>query len=359
MDTILVLFIAHEGITQPDVWKLWKTMMPLYDVRFHVVCPNDPKYGTDLCMEHQLSVMGKTSWGSFSIVYETIKALCKISRLYRTNERWKRTFIVSGYDIPIRNLDTMKFREKDEIVSRRDIGNYFTHSQWMCLTAPFVNYISDRYTDHHDLMLELFHDCLLLNLQNPSLAPDELWLNFVGWNKKYFSRQYISLPTFHDNLRPISPIQWKDLRLKQYVNTGDGSGYRINLIQAIYRSRESECTFERKISPHVVFPREFLIHLFLDKDLLSGSVQHVDPSPSHEPTPQRPAYQKKQQHHRARMHKFFQIFADDFVDHKQQLHRLGQKSNFDQDTMIASRLAEMMDRLRQSPDIVKIYPSIN
>lgn len=203
-----------------------------------IVCPENPAHGASFCQEHRLTKMGPTAWGSFSIVYETIRALCQLSAEYdAAGERWYRVFLLSGYDIPIQDLRAFAFTRDREIVGKVELPDgKFSHSQWMCLTPRFMRHLYDRYHEPSSLLLALFYDCLMMLQSYPELAPDEIWLNFVEYDVTKFYRRSILLPFYHDSRRPISPITWKDLRLRQYRQE-DGCGIRMNLIHPPIASR--------------------------------------------------------------------------------------------------------------------------
>jgi len=268
---ILIVFLAHEGVTQPGVWRAWqRAMADHFEIRYHIICPDKPHYGKSFCNTFRLTRMGPTAWGSFSVVYETIRALCQLRSDY-SQEDWKkvsRLFIVSGYDIPIHDLRAFDITKDDrEIIGKIALpsAGKFAHLQWMCITPQLVNHLYDRYHKQDLFILKLFHECLGMLKTYPDLAPDEIWLNFVGVDARRFSARHILLPFFHDSSRPISPITWKDLHLKEYVQQGP-IGLRFNLLQAIFLSRREEICFFRKVHTRVHFPPKLLKMLF-DKDI--------------------------------------------------------------------------------------------
>jgi len=334
---VAILFLAHQGVSQSGVWKVWKNKMDeFFDIRYHVVCPENPLYGASFCRTHRLTLMGPTAWGSFSIVYETIRALCQLYTEYNAEERFFRLFIVSGSDIPIQDLRAFDFIDR-EVIGMRAIPstNEFKHSQWMCLTPLFLTHIYDRYHDMNYILLILFYQCLLTLQSYPNLAPDEIWLNFVEYDRRRFSTRHILLPFYHDSNLPISPITWNDLRLKQYRRE-DGKGMRMNLVEAIYLSRSRGYCFFRKVGPTVRFPLEFLHELF--------DVQRPTPIPrlqrvpeSQRPTPQRPPDQRKNQQIRRIRQQFIQQFFPEWDPFNDTLLERALHSNFRQSQMMKTQ----------------------
>jgi hypothetical protein len=70
-----IVFLAHDGISQPNVWKLWHEMCTYKeDLYFFVHCPENLKPEDPLFnwIPHKLNTTG---WCQTSIVYEHLRAL--------------------------------------------------------------------------------------------------------------------------------------------------------------------------------------------------------------------------------------------------------------------------------------------
>ena len=222
---LVLLMIAHEGVTQPNLWRLWQTTTQDHQIHYAVIAPETPKYGSAFCNRNRITTMKQTSWGSFSIVYETIRGLCTVLDKFPDVDR---VCIVSGYDIPIHNLSHWLgiHRKHVELVGKINFGRFFMHSQWMCLTKPFLQHLCQYFGWKHGIfsetstMMNVFLQSIRLLVRNTTfqnMAPDEVWLNFIDYPEQKFSNRTIVLPYYHDFKNRVSPIEWNFFTLPEYI----------------------------------------------------------------------------------------------------------------------------------------------
>jgi len=283
MATTVVLFIAHDGISQPDIWSLWKKEYG-DNVQFRVLAqtPHLIKMGNTFVQEHRLRqpdgnyyFMKQTKWASFSVVWETLCALWMIYLEY--NGDFQRIFLISGTDIPIVSLTQWYHDNPSDTYNY--VGNNNSdqvHSQWMSLTSTLVYQIifdylcfrnpnnrtsleRERETEYRYKIIKLFVDCNIacytLRLQGFSVAPDETWLHWIDptINKNIKENGAIVLPLFR-SMR-ISPILWTTFDTPQPIGEGKAMTLQqyINCAQH-QRSRIPSLLTVRKISKNAVLP---------------------------------------------------------------------------------------------------------
>lgn len=94
---VAILFLAHNGINNPDLWDRWRRENASVKVKFYVfVNPDVPlpsswnKYRLDTVME--------TAWCDRSIVYATQAAIAEI---LRKSAHVSVIYLVSGADVPV------------------------------------------------------------------------------------------------------------------------------------------------------------------------------------------------------------------------------------------------------------------
>ena len=76
MPAHIVLMLAHDGVSQPGVWSRWLRTDP--EVRLFVHAPASvivPQEATHMCLD-----FGRTKWGTYSIVRETVRAFAELLR---------------------------------------------------------------------------------------------------------------------------------------------------------------------------------------------------------------------------------------------------------------------------------------
>lgn len=262
-----VIMIAHEGVTQPMIWEKWIEQSRLDNIRInlYVIAPLNPKYGETFCNNNRLYkprsrnpvYLGNTSWGSFSIVFETIKAILYVVNLDRNLER---IFIVSGYDIPIKSLSEWKSVNHDyNIIGKRKYRDIIFHSQWITLNRQTTYNIARMF--HPSILKQTFVE-LFINTnkrQSERLAPDELWLFVLGLNPDDFIDGDMTHVVFQTPV-DSSPIIWNSLNRSRKIIYTDKI-INTTLQSVIEKSKQSStCLFFRKISPNVNIPISLLFN---------------------------------------------------------------------------------------------------
>jgi len=149
---VVLVFLAHDGITQPKVWELWHNMCSFRDnLKFFVHCPIDKVPESTLFNRLDLS-FGNTAWCQPSLVFEHLRAIKKTMQTLHFNSETECLYcLVSGTDIPLRNADCL-FNCKYETMIRMLYPQYWNyvgypsyshlkHSQWMVLASSEANII--------------------------------------------------------------------------------------------------------------------------------------------------------------------------------------------------------------------------
>jgi hypothetical protein len=99
---VIILFLAHEGVTQPDWWNKWRAFTVFKDrIHFVVHAPKDAKYGKDFCDINSIGFFdSNTKWAHPSIVRVYLECLEVIINDDKLNNN-SIIYLVSGYCIPI------------------------------------------------------------------------------------------------------------------------------------------------------------------------------------------------------------------------------------------------------------------
>jgi hypothetical protein len=131
----VILFLAHEGVQNTDVWEYWKSFSDESELTFCVHAPENPKYGADFCNKYRVNAEWKPSaWCEPSIVYETIKALNAACAMFKNFSEKIIIHLVSGADVPVKPY-TLLFKDR----------SYFSggSNQWWALTIQNARKIVD------------------------------------------------------------------------------------------------------------------------------------------------------------------------------------------------------------------------
>ena len=133
---IHVIFLAHKGISQPHLWDEWKSGE--MDIAFYVytnkLLHKDYIHSKDFCDKYRPLnkygneiFLGDTQWGSFSLVYETLKAwhyVCDTTNV-KSNDL---VFLVSGDDIPVRSASVL-------------LQQHWQNKDFLCLLSYFTFFL--------------------------------------------------------------------------------------------------------------------------------------------------------------------------------------------------------------------------
>ena len=95
-----ILFLAHDGVTNPTLWEKWRDSDPRFAhrIRFFVFRNTKLRHPSDFADRHDLGVRLRTKWCSSSIVKATVESLQVV--LLR-DAGVGMLYVVSGFDIPI------------------------------------------------------------------------------------------------------------------------------------------------------------------------------------------------------------------------------------------------------------------
>jgi hypothetical protein len=268
----IILFLAHEGVTQPLLWEKWKDLFESesiyknYKIIYKVHCPYYVKYGSDFCKKYKLKklLFLKTSWCSPSLVYEYIRCLRHITEHvpeYKNNSD-VLILLTSGYDIPIAPPHRL-FRNNFNKLNHLCMNEFDTNIQWIALTKKLVTKVVDYFTD------EIFRQFLLFNLTNGGCS-DETFLKFFFTEN---IQTYVALSLeqkqncverdFRQKRNDPSPILWKnttEIRTMNYRILN----YTVDVIDAIFIARSI------KDGDHILFFRkiantcQFDLNIFYD-----------------------------------------------------------------------------------------------
>lgn len=280
---IIVFMIASHGVAQPHVWNYWKECgLEDIEIIFRVHSFRRVEHGKVFCERHRIRdersekiyMDESTRWGSFRLLYETLMAMWYINNEFR--DRPYRLMIVSGTDIPICGIQQW-LRENSPILNYVGMQDNMVHSQWMTLDSKIINTIFQRLSFHdkrtrYDKLITMFTliNVFLQDDYYSMIAPDEVWLNFIGFTRRemdaYFSSSHIVLPFYRLLDSPVSPIEWIDFQKEEYiqrtVNTKWFTLKQALLFTSRRRSSQPSILFFRKIMSSVRIPRLFLKRLY-------------------------------------------------------------------------------------------------
>eukprot|EP00952_Eustigmatos_sp_NYUAD-ZCMA_P011081 45130-Eustigmatos_ZCMA.PRE.1 len=74
MKRVCILFLAHDCITNPQVWEEWRRGQE-HRVVFKILRNEEVKYPTKVCDKYDTGLRYKTGWGSTTTVTATIRAM--------------------------------------------------------------------------------------------------------------------------------------------------------------------------------------------------------------------------------------------------------------------------------------------
>ena len=149
MVDVVILFLAHEGVTQPGWWELaLNNASNKAKIAFKVHSPLVPKYGKTFCNKYHIGFYDETtSWCNANLVLVQLEAMKAITLEYPDREII--VYLVSGYDIPLYNLDVLFKNVNYKNTKICIIQNNICH-QWMALNSTDINalykiLIDDKY----------------------------------------------------------------------------------------------------------------------------------------------------------------------------------------------------------------------
>jgi hypothetical protein len=258
----VIIFLAYDGVWQPNIWKLWLRKAAHLPEASHmhlaVHAPEEmkknkrfeKKYDINRFPEGDSIQFEKTGWCKMSIVIETLKAFQKVYLHFEANqEKYPRVqyYLVSGACIPVKPLKMSLI--VPYITSLRVLGNNYSHSQWMSLTHPVMGYllkesikpktILKTNNDITDNFVDIYLSFNCYN--NKKYCPDEFMIgnllapilnkNKIVWRNRLTMHQWkVDSGNAYTNnaFCDGSPITWKDAD-KTYNLRDVGSGFTMDI----------------------------------------------------------------------------------------------------------------------------------
>lgn len=263
----IILFLAHEGVTQSSLWEDWKedafsntsaVWKQQNKIKFLVHSPDNVEYGRSFCRKYKLDIaFHATSWCSPSLVYEYIRCLRHIveNDIDFKNADHASIFLVSGMDIPISS--GKKFFVQNSLYIKQNhfcIINRKYHSQWISMNKKTILLFVEFFDD--DKMKKI----LLSGLTTRMCADENILLDFIEYNKNVNETQLTSCTTrdWRDKKGSNSPILWNNISEKKLVTYSYPKAMRITLMDAIRFARSfmkdgDDTMFFRKVGPDCQF----------------------------------------------------------------------------------------------------------
>jgi hypothetical protein len=110
---VIILFLAYEGVNQPEFWETWKNKSSYPEnITFVVHSPEDPKTGKDFCEKYNIGFYNpNTNWCGSSLIYVFLQNIGKIVDKCASGKSYDPSktciYLVSGSDIPIVPADAL------------------------------------------------------------------------------------------------------------------------------------------------------------------------------------------------------------------------------------------------------------
>lgn len=261
---VVIVFLAYDGVWQPNVWKLWlekAAKLPQYSkVHLMVHAPEKTKkegsfekaYDINRFPEGDPIRFERTGWCEMSIVIETLKAFQKAylhmaAMTATATDARVHYYLVSGACIPVKPVRLFFITPYCTVL--RKFGENFSHSQWMTLTHMAMKYLLEtsirpgRMLKSNDDVSDTFVETYLMfncwnglkkycpdeymigNLLYPLLSKNKaLWIDAVTMHQW----KVHSGDTFMDSICcDGSPITWKSAN-KTYSLRDMGSGFTLD-----------------------------------------------------------------------------------------------------------------------------------
>lgn len=121
---VVLLFIAHDGIKQPELWKKWRAELGEHSGRIGFAIQanntNECESGQEMVQEFRIDVKRRTRWGKLSVV-TTIQNSMQQSLL--RFPRAKRFVLISGSEIPVQSAAKLINRGNRTQMIPRDLSD--------------------------------------------------------------------------------------------------------------------------------------------------------------------------------------------------------------------------------------------
>jgi len=237
---VIILFIAHEGVTQPSLWNYWKEKSENNSrIVFKVHAPSVPKYGKTFCEENSIGFYDTNSgWCEPSLILVYLQIIKAIILEYDNSV----IYLVSGYDIPITSSNLLFSKIENSVWGKQElypsqsklcyIGE--TLHQWLALNSKDAIAIHKIMIDDgfYKELVKRWLDNIHKSLKKGIGCPDESFIALCikenkekfleyGGSEKLLETTNNSFCTTFD-IRSISgapsPVTWTSLYEKQLVS---------------------------------------------------------------------------------------------------------------------------------------------
>ena len=227
--TVAFLFLAHDGVALPHVWKAYFEYLRNNRVNPVVgIMTNEEnvKYDSAFQRKYRLPMNRKTEWCGLSIV----KAHFEAMRLMMQQYEFSYLFLVSGTDIPIASVEKLINATEYSTVAFVDKRRYHVaHTQWVQLRRRHAEKLL-RYEDRLEEFAIRPEDCPDEYVTGTILLR-KIRLNLLGLDQEMIgSRRTDVLNVSRTDMERYasnypSPIEWRSFDEKQFVAWVEGSKY--------------------------------------------------------------------------------------------------------------------------------------
>jgi len=251
-----VLFLAHDGVANPDLWLSWRASEAEHEpsLLFFVLRNEEVRYKSRFADDFDTGIRVPTEWGHRSLVDACTEGF---RHCFAADDAIEQVFLVCGTSVPLQSPSFL-FRP-----SRSAAGDTFvpfsSNVQLSCDGAMTVG--EDRFRFHSQFIaLTREHS---EHLQNHLAELDRL-LNLVvsvgrGPDEWVFSRYFemyglanMDYPAM-DRAMPSwtapHPLTWRDLEKPRAFCWDDGPTIRASLLPVLHAARIHGALFFRKVGP--------------------------------------------------------------------------------------------------------------
>ena len=288
---IAILFLAHNGVTQPELWEDWKAEVSPKKIQFFVHANEGVELKDPFVCKYNIPPkyrIYKTKWCDSSLVWAFQTSIQYILELYK--EELSVIYFVSGDAIPIRpsshliqlpprtrfclterglisslkkNKCKQPFNFEQSYFKERDI---IEHTQFLSISKEHAILFSKFNLNHFNKLDEYATICSdnycpdkgQIKLQ----CPDEYFVGSVlksmGVRNNQFCLSCDLMFAYRSNRLNCSPILWTNWTDVFEVDEQNemGQAFKFNLQQAIEYAAETGTYFLRKIASSVIFNKE-------------------------------------------------------------------------------------------------------
>jgi len=270
MDVLVVLFLAHTGVSQPWLWTTWlekssSRLSSNQKILLLVHCPDEK--GDDFSRRHRLDLEFKsTSWCSPSLAVEYLRMLeATLAHGEVASSRYCTIVLVSGTDVPVRN-GASAFRHVGH--SSVCVGDPRSggHLQWNALSKQDADTLVRRW---NALSLDQRRELALKYMRPGVVCLDNHIITELLGNVESLRRSRIDIdcPYHHEvKIFSASPVEWVSFKepfplYKSTLNPGSRDELQqvlhVNLVIVLLKAcMEKRYYFFRKVLPSCTLDAE-------------------------------------------------------------------------------------------------------